>query len=138
MNTIKLQQGATNAIILNENKEILFTERSLDDDFLPGYWELPGGGIDYGETPQEGLLREIKEECGLEIEIIKLVAVNTYFIKDIQRIEITFLCKAMNPAEIKLSHEHSDYKWLKITEVNKIKVTDYIKKIIDSSVENIS
>ncbi|MDO8658130.1 MAG: NUDIX domain-containing protein [Candidatus Levybacteria bacterium] len=136
MNTIKLQEGAVNAIILNENKEILFTERSLSDDFLPGYWELPGGGIDYGETPQEALIREIKEECGLGIEIIKPIAANSYFIKDIQRIEITFLCKAINSTKIKLSHEHSNYKWLKITEVNKIKVTDYIKKIIDSSIES--
>lgn len=133
----KLQQGAVNAIILNENKEVLFTERSLNDDFLPGYWELPGGGIDYGEIPQEALIREIKEECGLEIEIIKPVAANSYFIKDIQRIEITFLCKVINPARVKLSHEHSDYKWLKVTEINTIKATDYIKKIIDSSVENI-
>lgn len=133
----KLQHGAVNAIILNKNKEILFTERSLSDDFLPGYWELPGGGIDYGETPQEALIREIKEECGLEIEIIKPIAANSYFIKDVQRIEITFLCRVINPAGVKLSHEHSDYKWLKIAEVNTIKVTDYIKKIIDSSVENI-
>lgn len=133
----KIQQGAASAIILNKNKEILFTERSLDDDFLPGYWELPGGAIDYGETPQQGLLREVKEECGLEIEIIKPIAANSYFIKDIQRIEITFLCKAVNPAEVKLSHEHSDYRWLKITEINTIKVTDYIKKIIDSSAESI-
>lgn len=131
----KLQQVATNAIILNENKEILFTQRSLNDDFLPGYWELPGGGIDYGETPQEALIREIKEECGLGIEIIKPVAANSYFIRDTQRIEITFLCKVINPSDIKLSHEHSAYKWLKTTEINTIKVTDYIKKIIDSLAE---
>ena len=129
----KLQQGAVSAIILNENKGILFTQRSLSDDFLPGYWELPGGGMDYGETPQAALMREIKEECGLGIEIIKPIAANTYFIKDLQRIEITFLCKAINPTEIKLSHEHSDYKWLKITEVNTIEVTEYIKKILASS-----
>lgn len=133
----KLQQGAVNAIILNDNKEILFTERSLGDDFLPGYWELPGGGIDYGETPQEALIRELKEECGLEIEIIKPVAANSYFIKDIQRIEITFLCRVINPAEIKLSPEHSNYKWLKAAKTNTIKVNDYIKKIIESSIKNI-
>lgn len=130
----KVQQGAVNAIILNKNKEILFTERSLNDDFLPGFWELPGGGIDYGETPQAALIREIKEECGLEIEIIQPIAANSYFIKDVQRIEITFLCMAIKPAKIKLSHEHSDYRWLKITEINTIKITDYIKEIIDSSV----
>ncbi|KKW10205.1 MAG: NUDIX hydrolase [Parcubacteria group bacterium GW2011_GWA2_49_9] len=32
-----------------------------------GFWELPGGGLDQGESPQEGLKREIKEEMGLEV-----------------------------------------------------------------------
>jgi len=129
---IKLQQGATNAVIFNEKKEILFTERSLTDSFMPGYWELPGGGIEYGETPQESLTREIKEECNIDIEIIKPIAANTYFIDELQRIEITFLCKAVNPEKIKLSTEHSDYKWLDTTETNSIKISDYVKKIIDS------
>ena len=129
---IKLQQGATNAVIFNEKKEILFTERPLTDSFMPGYWELPGGGIEYGETPQESLTREIKEECNIDIEIIKPIAANTYFIDELQRIEITFLCKAVNPEKIKLSTEHSDYKWLDTTETNSIKISDYVKKIIDS------
>lgn len=131
----KLQQGATNAIILNDKNEILLTKRSLKDDFMPGYWELAGGGIDYGETPQEGLRREIKEECGLEIEIVKPIAANTYFIKDLQRIEITFLCKAKTPINIKLSSEHTEYKWLKYPQIIKMEVSDYIKAIL-KSVEN--
>lgn len=32
-----------------------------------GKWELPGGGLDWGETPQAGVIREIKEEMGLEV-----------------------------------------------------------------------
>lgn len=108
-------------------------KRSLSDEFLPGYWELPGGGMNYGETPQGALMREMKEECGLEIEIIQLVAANTHFRGEVQRIEITFLCRALNPAEIKLSLEHSDYKWLKLADANTIKINDYIKKILASS-----
>ena len=128
----KQQQGATNAIILNEKNEILLTKRSEEEDFLPGYWELAGGGIDYGETPQEGLSREIMEECGIEIEIIKPVAANTYFIKELQRIEITFLCKAVNPKDLKLNWEHSDFKWLKVKDIYRMKISDYVRDIIKS------
>ena len=107
----KLQQPCVSAIVINDKKEILFTKRSMDDDFLPGFWDIPGGGIEYGETAQEGLKRELKEECGIDIEVIKPVGVNSYIMHEIQRIEITFLSKAKN-TDVKLDHEHSEFKWL--------------------------
>lgn len=55
----KIQQGAVSAIIINENSQILFLKRSEKDDFMPGGWDVPGGGLDYGEEPEEGLKREV-------------------------------------------------------------------------------
>lgn len=53
------------ALILDDKKRfLLFREEN-------GQWDLPGGGLDYGETPQECLKRELKEEGGLEIISIK-------------------------------------------------------------------
>lgn len=69
MTANKVQEVSTNAIVLNADNEILFVRRSLKDDFLPGCWELPGGGSEYGETPQEALVREIKEECGIMVKV---------------------------------------------------------------------
>ena len=121
-------------------KKVLFQTRwkPKTSPMYSGMLEIPGGRVNDYENIFDALQREVREECGLKIKIIKLIGANSYFIKDIQRIEITFLCKAINPSEIKLSHEHADYKWLKITEVNAIKITDYIKKIIDSSAEDIA
>jgi len=45
---------------------LLVVRRVPGDDALPGAWELPGGGVDEGETIAEGALRELREETGLE------------------------------------------------------------------------
>lgn len=53
------------ALILDEQKRfMLFKEEN-------GIWELPGGGLFFGETPQECLTRELKEEAGFEVTSIK-------------------------------------------------------------------
>jgi 8-oxo-dGTP diphosphatase len=126
----KVQEGATGAVIVNENNEILILQRSMDDDFLPGDWDIPGGGLDYGEEPEEGVKREVLEECGLEIEVGRPIKASTYYIGEIQRIDVSYLCKAKNPFNIKLSHEHSDFKWLKLEEMETFNLNPYIRKIL--------
>jgi mutator protein MutT len=62
------------ALILNEAGEILLGKRNQPE--LPeihGKWEFPGGGIDFGETPEQAVIREAKEETGLDVEIIRLL-----------------------------------------------------------------
>lgn len=63
------------ALVLNETKDkfLICEEES-------GIWELPGGGLDWGATPQEDLPREIKEEMG--IKVIKVADNPCYFITD--------------------------------------------------------
>lgn len=141
MNIIKLQQACAGGFIRNKFGEILFVRRSENDSFLPGNWELPGGGVEYGENIEKTLRREIKEECGLDVEVGFPVAVSNYYIKDdkkeIQRIEVIFLCRLLKSTQIVvLSHEHSEYKWVASNKINNLKLSSYMGNIINSVLKN--
>ena len=65
-NELILVAGA-DAIVWNPSGEFLITQRRYD-----GKWELPGGAIDPGETPAEAVQREVREETGLEVRVVRL------------------------------------------------------------------
>lgn len=66
----------TAAIIL-KNNQVLIAQRAVDDK-LAGKWEFPGGKIEIGETPQECLKREIKEELEVDIEVLDFFGESIY------------------------------------------------------------
>jgi len=127
---MKIQQGAVSAILLDEDDQILFLRRSKNDDFMPGSWDIPGGGLEYGEEPEEGLRREIREETGLEIQIIRILTVSTYFMGEVQRLDITYLCSAIDSYKLKLSNEHVEDRWVWKDGINSLNLNNYIKKIV--------
>lgn len=66
-----MKQSAS-AIILNEKEEVLLQKKDMQYWHWPGCWCMFGGGSKEGETPKETILREIKEEIGLELDEVKL------------------------------------------------------------------
>lgn len=68
------------AIISDKNGKILFTKRAIKP-YL-GWWDLPGGFINYGESAEKALRREIKEELGVEIEIKRFLGTFHEFYKN--------------------------------------------------------
>lgn len=97
------------AIIENEEMKILAALRSPEMT-LPNYWEFPGGKIEQGESKQEALKREIREELGCTIDVFEQVEDTTYeYEKFIVRLE-TFMAKVTNGVP-KVS-EHAELKWI--------------------------
>ena len=111
---MKLQVGVK-ALIKNNGK-ILLMKRSnkYKKTQANDIWDIPGGRINPGEEPEDGLKREIKEETGLDIEEIKQILDTSTVYKDKEKqiIRITYLCTAKNH-EVKLSDEHTEYQWIK-------------------------
>lgn len=59
--------------IIADNGRILFIKRGRDP--YKGFWALPGGFVEYGETTEEAVIREVKEETGLTCKILQLIGV---------------------------------------------------------------
>ncbi len=103
----------TCAIILKDNR-ILATQRS-ESMPLPLKWEFPGGKTEKDESAESCLLREIKEELNIEVEIIeKLKAIEYSYDFTAIRL-IPFVVKYIS-GEIMLS-EHKAFRWLKRDEL---------------------
>ena len=105
------------AIIENENKEIFCALRGPEMT-LPNYWEFPGGKIEQGESKEEALKREIKEELGCTIEVFDHVEDTTHeYEKVIVRLE-TFMAKIVSGTPV--ATEHAQIKWIPRTELSKL------------------
>ncbi|MDQ7949546.1 MAG: (deoxy)nucleoside triphosphate pyrophosphohydrolase [Pedobacter sp.] len=97
------------AIIINERKEILVTQRSASMK-LSLKWEFPGGKIEKDESAEACLIREIKEELDINIIIKQALKPNEYHYNDFSIRLIPFICE-ITSGEIKLT-EHAAYIWL--------------------------
>ena len=118
----------------DDKKEIFVTQRGYGE--FAGGWEFPGGKIEEGETPQEALIREIKEELDADILVGDLIDVVEY---DYPNFHLSMNCYW---CELKSEHvelkEHEDAKWLvreELTTVDWLPADiTLIKKIEQSSI----
>lgn len=96
------------AAIIIENGKVFATQRGYGE-FKDG-WEFPGGKIEPGETPQEAIVREIKEELDTEVEVIELLDTVEYDYPNFHLSMGCFICK-IKSGDLVLK-EHEAAKWL--------------------------
>ena len=119
-----MKQGITAVAFLHHKGKLLVAKRAATLEFLPGIYELPGGHIEFGESMEEGLAREIKEEFGIDILVGDPFYVFTYTDDDKTKhiIEVVYfaLMKDLGQKIHLNSNEHSEYQWIRKIEVEKI------------------
>ena len=128
----KIQKVGVTAFIADKNK-LLILKRSRKESFLPEYYEMPGGKIEFGESAENALTREIKEETGLDIKIIRPYSTFSYVSNNREKhtIDIQFLAEPINsPSDIALSTEHDEFKWITKDEINNYKFSDQMREAI--------
>tara|TARA_B100000029_G_scaffold241014_1_gene238207 strand:- start:948 stop:2738 length:1791 start_codon:yes stop_codon:yes gene_type:complete len=105
---------AAGALIM-EGDKVLLLRRSAKETSRHGMWELPGGKLEEGESPEEAALNETKEESGLEVTISHKVG--EHVDHNMNKIYHGFIVEPVNVnQEIKLSEEHDESLWVTLEE----------------------
>jgi len=105
-------------------EKVFLPKRAATKKFLPGVFELPGGHIEFGEDPVAGLIREIKEEFEMDINVGDPFYVFTYTnqVKGSHSIEVIYFARFTSDiSSIKLHpDDHSGYRWIAFNQLDQI------------------
>lgn len=108
-------QKITACALLHKDRKIFLAKRSNLKKLFPGQFEIPGGHIEFGETLEEGLKRELHEEFGIEVELGNIVFAFTYlsYKNTAHSVEVDYLAMLKNSKQkIRLRpEEHTEYIW---------------------------
>lgn len=120
----------TGAFILNkENKLFLMTMPKWN-----GQWCIPGGHLEVGETIEDCVRREIREEVGITVTDLKFINIGeSIFSKEFTKrkhlVFINYLCKTTD-TKLTLNEEATEYKWFTKEDLEKIKIKDSLKEAL--------
>ncbi|MGP3668173.1 MAG: NUDIX hydrolase [Candidatus Bathyarchaeota archaeon] len=136
---MKKRPIVASSALIEKNGKILLVKRRFQPH--PGWWALPGGIVEHGETVEETAIREIKEETGLNIEIKKLLGVYNLMIKnevsgEIERhyAIICFVCECKSEEEkLKPNHEVLDVRWFNPEEAKKLQLVSTTRKALEDA-----
>lgn len=108
-----------------------------------GYWTLSKGSIEENETPEQGTVRELKEEIGLDITILEKLGENEYVAHHpergpVRKHVIYFLAKAdFVPLQLEVSGGLKDAKWFELAEIGGLTMYDDIAQIMTMALEKV-
>ena len=101
-------QKVTAAILVKDGK-ILIAKRKADDR-LASRWEFPGGKVEQSETPQACLKREMLEEFGIKVSVVRFLGESIYHY-DHGSIKLLAYLTSWQSGKM-ASNDHADYRWV--------------------------
>lgn len=136
------------ALIFNDEGKLLLSLRGKAAKNERGKWEIPGGAIEFGETIESGLKREIKEEIGVDIEVVEMLQLADHILPDEGQhwVSPTYICKIISGTPNIMEPEKCErLEWFSLDEAAKLPLSDVTiqdvailnKKKLESTLEHI-
>ena len=123
-----MKRKGTSIIFVNDKKQVLLFLRDDNPDIpYPNMWDVPGGHVDDGETPEQCIVREMKEEMDLKLEEFQLFSVMEF----LDRVEYTFWKKMNLDIQSINLHEGQKLKWFTEFEARNTKLVYGFNEIVD-------
>jgi ADP-ribose pyrophosphatase YjhB (NUDIX family) len=143
----RLQRLAVYAVV-RRGGDVLLTRISARGAH-PGAWTLPGGGLDHGEAPRDAVVREVREECGIEVVVGDLLDVHdTHFqgtapsgrFEDFHGVHLVFRGTVVAEAEphvVETDGTTDAVAWVPVADVESgaIRVLDVVRAALAASVD---
>ncbi|HEY4161042.1 MAG TPA: NUDIX domain-containing protein [Candidatus Saccharimonadales bacterium] len=117
----------TTGVAVVQDGKILVVRRVAHDDTLAGEWELPGGSVDAGETIEQGAIRELREETGLEVDkILRSFTGFDYATSKKPKVRQINFKVTVRPGDIHLT-EHDLHRWVAADDIPSLKTNDVMQ-----------
>lgn len=128
---MSLVREVSGAVILDEADRMLMVKAARG--FTKGMWNIPGGFVTYGETPEESVVREVEEEVGLAIRVVELLGVySARFASPYYMRGHMFLAAPLS-RELKLSEDEIAHaEWLPLEEAHDATLNPFCKRAIEA------
>lgn len=135
-------ESVAKALLINSQNEALILtigehKERPEKSFKP---DLPGGLVDPGETEHEALMREIKEETGIVVNLSELIMVysDTQFIESENKSvsKHLFIVEVGKKPDVKLSWEHSTFEWVHLSALQIKKLRSFYDEAIEYCLSN--
>jgi len=120
--------------IIRFNRKVLIIQRSSNDDIGANAWEFVGGKLEFDEDLISALKREVQEEVGLDINVLKLAYASTFKTNPNRQVVIlTYFCDCDNDV-ITLSNEHQDFTWVNNSQLENHIAKEILKDLVDNNI----